>query len=168
MTNTAHLPPRIVDRAAQPYAAVRAVVTMRTVDTIAHRIPEVLGRLTALGVVPAGPPFLKYNLIDMERELEIEAGAPVAAPAPAEGDLLPGLLPAGRYATYTHVGSPAGLIGATALLLDWAAAAGLRWDMTPTEAGEAWGCRMESYGTDPRIEPDTAKWETELAFRLAD
>ena len=52
-----------------------------------------------------------------------------------------------------HVGSPDGLIGATALLLDWAAAAGLRWDMAPTEAGDAWGCRMESYGTDPRVQP---------------
>jgi len=168
MTSTGHVPPRIVERAAQPYAAVRAVVTMRTIDTIAHRIPEVLGRLTALGIAPAGPPFLKYNLIDMERELEIEAGAPVAAPAPAQGDLLPGLLPGGRYATYTHLGSPDGLIGATALLLDWAEAAGLHWDTTPTPAGTAWGCRLEIYGTDPRVQPDTTKWETELTFRLAE
>jgi effector-binding domain-containing protein len=168
MTTTPHVPPRIVERAAQPYAAVRAVVTMATVATIAHRIPEVLGRLDALGVAPAGPPFLKYNVIDMEGELEIEAGVPVAAPVPGSGDLFSGLLPAGRYVTFTHVGNPDRLVGATALLLDWAAAAGLQWDMTSTEAGQRWGSRLESYLTDPRVQPDTTKWETELAFRLAD
>jgi hypothetical protein len=169
MTASAHVPPRIVDRPAQPYAAVRAVVTMETVGTIAHRIPEVIGRLAALGVEPSGPPFLKYNVIDMARQLEIEAGVPVAIGAAVhDGDLFSGLLPAGRYATYTHIGSPEGLVGATALLLDRAAAAGLRWDMTGSDDGERWGCRLETYPTDPREQPDTTKWETVLAFRLAD
>ncbi|MFC1438540.1 GyrI-like domain-containing protein [Streptacidiphilus sp. N1-10] len=167
-TPAAHEPPRIVERPAQPYAAVRSTVTMANVGTIAHRIPEVFARLGALGIAPAGPPFLKYNVIDMEGELEIEAGVPVAEPVPASGDLLPGVLPAGRYATFTHVGSPDQLVGANALLLDWAAAAGLRWDTTPGEEGERWGCRLESYRTDPREQPDTTKWETDLFFRLAD
>ena len=164
----AHEPPSIVERAAQPYAAFRAVVTMATIGTIAHRIPEVFARLGALGIAPAGPPFLRYNVIDMENELEIEAGVPVAEPVPASGDLLPGVLPAGRYVTFTHVGSPDGLIGAIAQLLERAAAAGLQWDMTPSEEGDRWGCRLESYRTDPREQPDTTKWETDLLFRLAD
>jgi hypothetical protein len=29
-------------------------------------------------------------------------------------------------------------------------------------------CRLELYKTDPAVEPDMNKWETELAFRLAD
>ncbi|MHA6765534.1 GyrI-like domain-containing protein [Streptacidiphilus sp. PAMC 29251] len=168
MTTTAHVPPRIIDRAAQPYVAVRAVVSLATVDTIAHRIPEVFGRLAALGVEPAGPPFLKYNVIDMPEHLEIEAGVPVTGAVAADGDLISGVLPAGRFATYTHVGSPDQLVGATALLLDWAAASGLRWDLTTTDAGDHWGCRLESYRTDPRAQPDTTKWETDLQFRLAD
>ncbi|WP_042395365.1 GyrI-like domain-containing protein [Streptacidiphilus carbonis] len=159
----------IVERAAQPYAGVRAVVAMESVDTVAHRIPEVIGRLAALGVAPAGAPFLKYDVIDMERGLEVEAGVPVAGPAAeGEGDLFFGVLPGGRYALHTHVGGFDGLVGATALLLERAAAAGLRWDMVPTEAGDRWGCRIESYLTDPRTQPDSSKWETELAFRLAD
>jgi hypothetical protein len=40
--------------------------------------------------------------------------------------------------------------------------------MTPGESGERWGCRLESYLTDPRQEPDMSKWVTQLAFRLAD
>jgi hypothetical protein len=34
--------------------------------------------------------------------------------------------------------------------------------------GGALGCRVESYLTDPRVEPDMDRWETEPAFRLAD
>ena len=30
------------------------------------------------------------------------------------------------------------------------------------------GIRIENYLTDPAKEPDSAKWETELAFKLAD
>lgn len=168
MTDTAYVPPRIVDRTARPYAAVRALVTMENIAAIAHRIPEVIGRLAALGVEPAGPPFLRYNVIDMTRQLDIEAGVPVAGAVVNDGDLFSAVLPAGRFVTYTHVGSPAGLVGATALLLDWALAAGLRWDVTPTERGDRWGCRMEIYRTDPRTQPDSTRWETDLEFRLAD
>jgi hypothetical protein len=59
-------------------------------------------------------------------------------------------------------------VTATKALLDWAAEQGLTWDMTPGESGERWGCRLESYLTDPRQEPDMSKWVTQLAFRLAD
>jgi hypothetical protein len=33
---------------------------------------------------------------------------------------------------------------------------------------ERWGSRLEFYLTDPAEEPDMSKWETQLAFRLAD
>ncbi|MEZ0075157.1 GyrI-like domain-containing protein [Planotetraspora sp. GP83] len=166
--------PQIVERAEQPYVAIRGVVTMRTIAEIADRLPEVFGRVGAHGVEPAGAPFFKYNLIDMKGRLEIEAGVPVAAVAEAADiaqdadELLSGVLPAGRYATVTHVGHPSGLLDATAALLDWAAKRGLRWDVTETRDGEKWGCRLELYKTDPRVEPDMNNWETELAFRLAD
>jgi hypothetical protein len=40
--------------------------------------------------------------------------------------------------------------------------------MSPGENGERWGSRLEIYLTDPREESDMSKWETQLAFRLAD
>jgi hypothetical protein len=40
--------------------------------------------------------------------------------------------------------------------------------MQPGEAGERWGSRLEIYLTDPSREPDTSRWVTQLAFRLAD
>lgn len=62
----------------------------------------------------------------MERQLEIEAGVPVRTAVKGADEILAGILPAGRYATVTHVGHPDALIEVTAALLDWAAAQGLR------------------------------------------
>ncbi len=68
----------------------------------------------------------------------------------------------------THSGPPDTLAAATAGLLDWAQARGLAWDIARTDAGEHWGCRVEFYLTDPAEQPDVSKWQTQLAFRLAD
>jgi effector-binding domain-containing protein len=87
---------------------------------------------------------------------------------PGNDEVLNGTLPGGRYASLTHTGHPDELEAATARLLSWAAERELRWDIAETDAGEAWGCRLEFYKTDPAAEPDMSRWETELAFRLAD
>jgi effector-binding domain-containing protein len=163
--------PRIEHRPEQPYLAIADSVTMQNIPTIADRMPEVFAFLAAHGIEPAGPPFFRYHLIDMERELEIEVGVPVAAghaADPSAGDVRAGMLPAGRYAVVTHVGAYDELVGATADLLAWADRDGLRWDKVDTPVGERWGCRLEIYHTDPQEEPDPTKYETELAFRLAD
>jgi effector-binding domain-containing protein len=160
--------PEIVTRAEQPYVAIRGHVSMAEIGAFAVRTPEVYAWLGTHGVAPAGPPFLKYNVIDMMRQLEIDNGVPVAAPVDGDVDVIAGVVPAGRYATVTHVGHPSELMGATKALLDWAAGQGLTWDMSPGETGERWGGRLEIYLTDPRQEPDMSKWVTQLAFRLAD
>jgi len=160
--------PEIIQRAEQPYVAIRASVTMQQLAGLGARLGEVFGWLAAYDLTSAGPPFFRYNVIDMERQLEVEAGVPLAA-AVADGDqLVAGVLPAGRYVTAIHVGHPDGLVGAVAGLLDWAAGQGLQWDMQQTPDGDRWGCRLEIYLTDPSQQPDMSKWETQLAFRLAD
>ncbi|WP_199185631.1 GyrI-like domain-containing protein [Streptomyces carminius] len=175
--------PAVEERAGQPYVGVRRTVTMDTFAVAGDRLPEIIGWLAERGAAPAGPPFFRYRVIDMAGELEVEAGVPVAAPQPVGGgdggdggtagtggigaELFNGTLPAGRYAVLTHRGHPDELIEVTAGLLDWAAGRGLEWDMAETAAGQRWGCRLESYLTDPRVEPDMSRWEVELAFRLA-
>lgn len=131
--------PSVVRRAEQPYVAVCGTVTMQTIPQVADRLPGVFGWLAGRGIAPAGPPFLRA-----------------------------GLLPAGRYAVVTHTGPFGGLAGVTRDLLGWAAARGLAWDVAVSPEGEAWGCRLEIYQTSPAGEPDPAKWQTELAFRLAE
>jgi len=160
--------PEIAQRPAQPYAGISAWVTMETIASVAHRIPEIVGWLGAHGIAPAGPPFFRYLVVDMERELLVEVGVPVASGVEGDGEIRPGMLPAGRFATMTHTGAPYTLAAATATLLDWAQAQGLAWDVSRTEKGEHWGCRVEFYLTNPADQPDASKWQTQLAFRLAD
>jgi effector-binding domain-containing protein len=158
--------PRVAERAEQPYVAIKALVSMQTIGTVLPQIhPEVFGWLRARGIAPAGAPFWKYNVIDMTRQMEV--GVPVAAAVAGDERVLADVLPAGRYATLVHTGHPSGLMDATAALLAWVKAEGLKWDMRETEDGQEWGSRLEIYETDPAEEPDMEKWETQLAFRLA-
>jgi effector-binding domain-containing protein len=159
--------PTVIDRPPQAYLGARQLVTMATIGHVADRIPELLAWLHEHGVVATGPPFLRYLTIDMERELEVEAGVPLAEPVHVAGDLFVRTLPGGRFATATHRGHPDGLIEATAALLEWAEAEGLTWDVHDTAQGQVWGCRLEVYRTDPRVEPDMERWETDLVFQLA-
>jgi effector-binding domain-containing protein len=160
--------PEIETRTEQPYAAIRARVSMAGIGAFAVRTSEVFDWLGNRGLKPAGPPFLKNNVIDMARELEMENGVPVAAPVNGDDLVVAGVLPAGRYVTVTHTGHPSELVEVTGALLDWGAEQGLTWDMSPSENGDRWGARLEFYLTDPAEEPDMSKWQTQLAFRLAD
>ncbi len=152
----------------QPYVAVRGRVTMTTFARVADRLPEVFGWLAGRHLTPAGPPFFRYRVIDMEAELLIEAGVPVAEPVATDGDLLTDVLPAGRYVTTTYVGHPDDLIEITDRLLRWAEGQGLTFEQHPSAEGEVWGCRLEWLETNPQAEPDPARWQTRLSFRLAD
>jgi effector-binding domain-containing protein len=160
--------PRVAERSVQPYVAIQAFVTMQDLGAVLPALhPEVFGWLGARGIAPAGAPFWKYNVVDMERQLEVEVGVPVADPVPGDDRVRAGVLPAGRYATLRHTGHPDGLADATAALLEWAAAEGLTWDVTRTDQGDEWAARLEIYETDPAQEPDLNNWETQLAFRLS-
>jgi hypothetical protein len=66
--------PEITELPGRPYAAIPASVTMETIGTVVPPLNgEVFGWLAARGIAPAGPPFWKYNVIDMARNLEVEA-----------------------------------------------------------------------------------------------
>ena len=160
--------PTIIQRADQPYVAIKALVTMEDLGAVVPPLnKEVFGWLAARGVAATGAPFWKYNVIDMERQLEVEAGAPIAVAVPGDDRVLAGVIPGGRYATVRYIGHPMGLADATGALLEWAAGQRLTWDVTETEDGDRWGARLEIYESDPAQEPDMDKWVTDLAFRLA-
>jgi effector-binding domain-containing protein len=160
--------PVVERRARQPYVGITESITLETFDVVERRLAEVLTWLAAEGVEPAGPPFFRYRVIDMFRQLEVEAGVPVAAGIGTAGDVRLGVLPEGRYVTYTHIGPPDTHIDVIAAVFDWAAREGLVWDKTPTPEGDVWGCRLASVLSQVGTQVPGAGLTTEFAFRLAD
>jgi effector-binding domain-containing protein len=158
----------IVDREAQPFVGITRTVTMTTINEIADKIPGLVGWVIERGQAPAGAPFLRYVVIDMERELVVQAGVPVAYPVEGDGTVESGELPAGRYASTRHVGHPVELEGVTARLLEWADREGLRFDVTPSRRGDRWASRIDWFETNPMEQPDMNQWVTLLTFKLAD
>jgi effector-binding domain-containing protein len=161
--------PYIESLPVQPYVAIKRQLSMAELGQAAEcLLAEVFEWLTAHNTTPAGAPFFKYNTIDMPKRLEIEFGVPTAFKASGDSHVVAGVLPAGRYATLVHRGAYDRLIEANAALLNWIAENRLVLDSRKIEAGDQFGCRLEVYLTDPAKEPNPEKWETKLAFRLAD
>lgn len=160
--------PTVENRQEQHYVAIRTQVTMQELDTaIQHLRKEVLAWIAHQGIAATGAPFLRNHVIDMEALLDIEVGIPVASVECADERVRAGILPAGQYASLIYTGWEGG-IEANAALLNWGAKQGLVWDAWETEKGQAFGARLMSLLTDPNEKPDQAKWETEVAIRLAD
>jgi effector-binding domain-containing protein len=160
--------PKVVERGEQPYVAVKSVVSMKEIGAVAGKfLGEVFGWAAGHGLAPAGAPFFKYNAIDMERGLEIEFGVPTANLVTGDDRVIAGVLPAGRYASLVHRGPYEQLLDANAALLDWIKEQGLAMDVSESPQGDRFGGRLEIYLTDPAVEKDPDKWETEVAIKLA-
>jgi effector-binding domain-containing protein len=159
--------PQIVRRSEQPYVAVGASLTMAEMGTA---VPALFNEIISWVGPPrmVGPPFVKFDVIDMERETALSVGVPVAAGTAADGRVVAGILPEGRYLTATHTGPYDRLVEATAQFLAWAAEHWLEFDVRDTPRGQQWVARLEEYLTDPAAQPDPEQWETVLAFRLRD
>jgi effector-binding domain-containing protein len=113
----------------------------------------------------AGPPFLRYHVIDMQGEMDIEVCFPVESVLPSDQRVSVGVLPAGRYASLIYTNS--GLAGNKALI-SWILDNNILMDKWDDAKGDAFRSRYEAYLTDPKIEPRKTKWEIEVAIKLAD
>ena len=157
--------PKIEERAAQHYAGIQATVPMDGISAaVDEAFPALFGWLAGTGTAPAGAPFIRFLVIDMEALLQLEFGVPVAEPVAGTERIRPGILPGGRYVVLRHTGNYDGLIEANAALQQWAQDHGLEFDMKDTPEGSAWASRFEQYITDPSAEPDPARWETDVAY----
>jgi effector-binding domain-containing protein len=159
--------PKIVERTEQPYVAVKAVVKREELGPAAGKFfGEVFGWLGGRGLAPAGAPFFRYTAVDMQRGLEIEFGVPTAQVSTGDGWVLGGVLPAGRYASLIHRGPYDQLYDANAALGKWVEEQGLNVEIVKSPDGDRFGCWLEVYLTDPGVEKDPEKWETEVALKL--
>jgi len=162
--------PRIVERSEQPYVAIKSVVSREEIGAAAGKLfGEVFGWLHGHGLAPAGPPFFRYDSVDMVGldGLDIEFGVPIATEVKGDGRVLADVLPAGRYASLIHRGPYDRLYDANGVLGKWMEEQGLKVEVKSSPTGDTFGCRLEVYITDPGVERDPEKWETEVAFKLA-
>ena len=153
--------PQVQERTAQPCLAIHAHVTSeeefrRAAD---RGFPELFGWLAERGIEPSGPLFIRYVALDDAGEpLDIELGVPVAPGVAGDERVQAGELPAGRWATFLHVGpydhaTEPDLAAGRATLQAWMDAQGL-----------AHGEYVEHFILGPVEEPDFTRWQTELAY----
>ena len=65
--------PQLQERAAQHYAAIPMTVTMDSISrAVDSGFPELFGWLASNDIAMSGPPFIRYLVIDMAGELQIE------------------------------------------------------------------------------------------------
>jgi len=160
--------PKLEARAAQPYVALlRRQVPIHELGRVLPPLhDEILHWLQTKSMAPAGAPFFRYLVVEMEAGLfDVEVGWPVATPLQSDGEIIAGQLPAGRYGVIINTGPFDDLTGAHQALMRWGEAQGLTWKTS--DHGWYWDANLEFYLTDPAEEPNPQKWETEIAYLTA-
>lgn len=158
--------PRVSAKPEVVYMGIRTQTQFKGMFAVVTKLFREMNKwMDGQGLKPAGPPFLRYHVIDMDGEMDIEVGFPVAQAGPGDDRVKPGKLPAGRYAHLTYQSQA---YSANKTLVEWARDSGLKWDRWDDPKGDGFRSRYEAYLTDPKIEPRKTKWDVEVAIKLAD
>lgn len=157
--------PTVVKRRATNYVGIAEAVRIPFQKAIDRNVPKLVSWLADKGIDNPGPLLFRYNTIIMP-ELEMEFGFVPGKKMRGEGEIVAGVLPAGSYATLTHIGHYRHLMDATGVLIDWARGKGLRFDASKGRAGERFASRFELYPNGPMDEPDPDRWETQLFIKI--
>jgi effector-binding domain-containing protein len=161
--------PEIIALNVRAYAFVAHTVPLACVGSAAEEGFAALGAFFAdHKMVASGAPFVKYRRIDMAGKLDIESGIPVAQAGTGNADVRFDILPAGRYGRLCWAGPYDELLAANAAVIGWDEENGIAWAMTPTDRGDIFDCRLESFRIGPAEEDNPQNWITEIAIRIAD
>jgi len=159
--------PTIVERAAQPYVALRRQVNIPFGSVATKTMKQLQKAIKAQGIQGTGAAIFKYNIVVMPA-LEIEFGFETEVLQATSGELLAGTLPAGRYAELTFFGPYRHLYKVNGALIDWSRDKGLVFDMHSEPDGDHFATRVEFYPNGPDDEPDPNKLKTIVSIRLKD
>lgn len=126
-------------------------------DWLRHVYRTVGAYLREAEIVASGPPFARFTFLG--GLVAVEAGLPVGREVPGDGVVEASRLPVGPAATTVHMGPYEELDRAYEAALSWLDTIGYE------QAGPHW----EIYRTDPFVEPDPARWRTDVVvpYRLA-
>jgi effector-binding domain-containing protein len=113
--------------------------------------------------IEEGPYFLRYHMINMAGEMELEVGIIGNYTVTDKSDIKAGIIPHGIYATQIYKGLG---LGANKYLLKWIEDNNYIIDKVSHNYGDLFACRYEAYLTDPKIEPRKKQWEIELSIKI--
>ncbi|WCM27384.1 GyrI-like domain-containing protein [Sphingomonas sp. QA11] len=159
--------PQIVHRTTTPYVAIKAQLTLPFGNEVSTIIGRLFGLLEQERLAEEGPIFFRHNLVAMPL-IEMEIGVPTNRVIEQRGDIVSGLLPAGRYAEVTYFGPYDDLVTVNGVLMGWASHVGLEFDSKSRRDGEWFANRLEIYHNSPAEEPDARKLKTSIAIKLVD
>ena len=159
--------PHLVTRSPQPYVFIARTLAMKDLNgAMRHAFAELRRWCERSHADPAGPPFVRYAVVDMPDALQVEFALPSATPSSDAGTLERGLLPAGEYAQIGFKGHFQHLVDVNAMLIGWARFKGIDLDMKRAPAGDEFASRIEIYKTNPDREPDPRRWESEFLIKV--
>jgi effector-binding domain-containing protein len=159
-------PARIEQRPERMYLGIRVVTPFRGMLKVRDELLQELRKsVEESGAETIGHGFLRLHVIDMDGQMDLEAGYFTRSRCKGAGRVRPGSMPAGGYATLTYRDHS---LRANRALIEWARDNGVEFDRHDEPEGDAFACRYEAYLTDPRVEPRKTKWDVELATRIAD
>ena len=159
--------PQIEEKQAQNYVAIRTQVPMEKLsEVIPQYIDETEAWLTDKGHEPVGVPIVRYHIIDMESELDIEVGWCTQEAVLGDERISSGIIPAGKYGTLTYTDVNKGIEGNGALI-QWAEANDIEWDAWDDPKGHAFRSRVEYMLDGPDDDPNPTNWRTEVAILIA-
>jgi effector-binding domain-containing protein len=154
----------VEDREPLPVLSIRQTVAVADLaQAQGQGLGELWRALQARGLVPAGPPFVRYHTFG-ETETDLELGVPLSEGATGEGRVEAGELPGGPAIVTWHIGPHDSLGEAYGRLGTWLAqhrreAAGPAWEVYWwIDAGRE---------PDPSSWPAPAEWRTELVQPVA-
>jgi effector-binding domain-containing protein len=158
--------PKIDTRPKLVYMGIRTIAPFKGMPKVIDRISRELNAwIGENDIQPAGPPFLRFHVIDMRGFMDISFCYPVRKALPDDGDIKADFIPAGKYASLIYSG---GGISGNRALIEWVRAQGMDFDRWDTEQGDNFAGRYETYLTDPKIEPRKSRWKIEVAIKLAE
>lgn len=158
--------PKIEKRPKLTYMGMRAIAPFKGMSKEIRKLAnEVNAWVAEKKIKTAGPPFLRYHVIDMRGSMDISFCVPVKKALPDDGNVKADFVPAGKYASLIYSG---GGIAGNRALIEWVRAQGLDFDRWDTEQGDNFRGRYETFLTDPKVEPRRSKWQIEVAIKLMD
>jgi effector-binding domain-containing protein len=157
--------PKIDKRPKMNYMGIRAIAPFKGMSKeIGRLVDELNAWVDENKVKTAGPPFLRYHVIDMRGYMDISYCVPVRRALPDNGNVKADFIPPGKYASLIYSG---GGISGNRALIEWVRAQGLAFDNWDSDKGDNFAGRYETYLTDPKVEPRKSKWKVEVAIKLA-